>query len=434
MPKDTIITGLNIGTNLIKGLTVLSNSSSQTLEVLAFVSEPVLGVRKGVVVDVDEVSRGIVNVLSKLEEKIGQKIEKVYVNINGSHIVVGFSHETVVASRADKKFTQEDIDRVVDLSTQAFSLPKNKEILDVITREFIIDGEKGIREPRDLEGKMLRAEVLIVCVFSRYLKKITDAVLNANVQIVDIILSPIASARAVLTPQQKELGVCLVDMGTGTTGISIYKEGILVYASVLPVGSYHITQDIAIGLKVDISIAERIKREFGICSLDKTKVEKRGSAENKKLAKGKDITIELSKESSPLVFSKKLLANIIESRVSEIFGLIQKELKQTPFSQPLPSGIVLTGGGVKLNGIVDFAKKELKLPVRIGRPWVHSAPEQGIIQPDWVGLEDDPSLAGVCGLVLIGRDLEQEETIDSDGGILTKILNIIKKILSLFTP
>ena len=420
MSKPYTITGLDIGTSSIKGLCALKKQDSPSLEVLAQVSEPVLGMRKGVVINVEEVSKSISRARDLLQEKIGQKIDEVYVNINGGHIFTTPSHGSVVVSRADQKISQEDIDRVIQ-SAQAFSLPLNKEILDIFPKEFILDNERGIKEAVGMEGIRLEVEILALCAFSPYLKNLTNAVLGADIQIADIIPSPLASARAVLTPRQKELGVCLVDIGAGATGLAVYKEGNLIHAAVLPVGSSHITQDIAIGLRTDINIAEQIKREFGDCIL-----------EDSKINKGKEIKIELPQESSSLTFSQKMLVEVIGSRVSEIFDLIQKELKKISPSCLLPVGAVLAGNGAKLPGIVGFAKKELKLPVRLGAPWVRSSPKEGLDQPEWSGLEEDPGLAAVCGLVLKGKDLEEEDqkfSFDKKG-----ILARIKKIFKVFIP
>ncbi len=417
MAKPYIITGLDIGTSSIKALAALKKPDSPSLEVLVQLREPVLGMRKGVVADVDAVSKSVIQVLSQLEEKINQKIEDVYVNINGGHIFTRFSHGSVVVSRADKKISEEDVNRVIQ-SAQAFSLPLNKEILEIFPKEFVIDGESGIKQALGMEGIRLEVEILALGAFSPSLKNLTNAVLNADVQIADIIPSPLASARSVLTPQQKELGVCLLDIGAGTTGMSVYGEGNLIQLAVLPLGSSHITNDIAIGLKTDINIAEQIKREFGTCGF---------SNSQKRPFQGKEIKIKPSEESSSLEFSRKMLADIIESRVSEIFDLIKKQLKE--ISSSLPAGVVLTGGGSKLPGIVAFAKKELKLPVRLGAPWVRSEPKQGLDEPEWSGLEENPILATVCGLVLMGKDLGAEDKKNRKG-----IFGKLKKFLREFIP
>jgi len=406
MAKPSIITGLDIGTSTIKILVVEKKPKESELEVIFLAQEAAAGVRKGVVIGVEEVSDILAGFLEKIRRDNGLKIDSVFLNINGGHIFSVSSHGTVAVSRADQKISEEDIERVFQ-AAQTFSLPSNKEIFDVSPKEFIVDGQGGIKEVLGLKGVRLEADVLALGGFSPYLKNLTEATLNSDLQILDRVPSPIASARSVLTPRQKELGVALVDIGAGTTGLVVFEEGDLIHLVILPIGSANITNDIAIGLKTDIDIAERIKIEYGSCSL-------RGN--NKKSVSRKKEKIEIG-EDSPLVFSQKQLTNIIEPRVSEIFSQIYKELKKIGKEKLLPAGVVLTGGGAKLPKIAELAKKELKLPVKIGKP-------QGISSLD------DPALAVCGGLVLLGTDSAEGKTFEFGEGIGTKI----KKIFKIFIP
>lgn len=403
MPKANIITGLDIGTSSIKGLSVSKKPDSEKLEVLAQISIPSFGLRKGVVVNVEEVSRKINQLKNELQNLTGQKIEEVFVNINGAHISGVFSQGTVIVSRADQKISQEDLERALE-AAQAISLPPNKEILEVFPRQFFIDGQPGIKEVLGLKGVKLEVEALNLCCFAPYLDNLTKAVLDANFQIAQIISSPIAAARACLTPQEKELGVAVLDIGAGTTGLAVYGEGELLHTAIFPIGSNHITNDIAIGLRCDIETAEQIKREFGSCIFSGTRKRER---------------IQLSGESLPLVFSHKMLVGIIEDRVSEIFREVLRELKKIPGQPPLPAGVVLTGGGSKIPKITDLAKRELKLSSKIGLP-------RGFF-PD----QEDSSLTTVCGLVLTATDLEEREIfpISTQG-----IGAILKKLFKIFLP
>ncbi len=273
-----------------------------------------------------------------------------------------------------------------------------------------------------MKGGRLEAEILLVGGFSPYLKNLTQAILNSGFQkINDIVSNPLSSARAALTEQEKELGVILLDMGAGTTDLAVFEEGTLMGLTIIPIGSANITYDIAVGLKTDIETAERIKLEFGsvqTSSLSKKKI--RRLAEKKKNSKkALDFLAEKIKieGEEPTFFSKKILREIIESRVREIFREVQKELKKISKTGPLPAGVILTGGGAKLPKIKDFCKKELKLPCRIGSV-------QGFFP-----LQDDPALSSVCGLVLAGADLEKENQIfQGDFG------DKIKKILKNFIP
>jgi cell division protein FtsA len=406
MAKD-ILVGLDIGSSSIKILAVSKAKKDENFEVLGFDQEPSLGIRRGVVIDHNQVSDILIRLLDKMEEKIGRPINSVYVNVNGAHVFSTVSRGLISVSRADQKISQEDIDRVLS-AAQALSLPFNKEVLDVFPKDFIVDGQKGIRDPYGLKGVRLEVEALLLGGFSPYIKNLTTAVLNSGLKINDFVFSPLASARAVLTQKEKELGVAVIDIGAGNTGISVFEEGRLVHVSVFPVGSSNITNDIAIYLKTDVDVAERIKLEYA--SLDLKGKDKKDKI---KLDDGEDLS-----------FSRKHIAKVVEYRMNQIFNEIHKELKKIGKHQSLPAGIVLTGGGARIPRIKDFVKKILKLPVRIGKIQEISLPE------------NDPILAGVCGLVLTGADFEKgEEDYGADFGF--KGLGIkekIKRIFKIFIP
>jgi len=406
MSKANIITGLDIGTGTIKVLVVQKKPADGELQVVSLIQEPAAGIRRGVVINPEEVSEVLERSLEQIKAETGTGIDSVYVNVGGSHLFLTPSHGLISVSRADQRISEEDISRVLQ-AAQTFSLPSNKEIFDAIVKEFIIDGQSGIKEPLGLQGVRLEAEVLALGGFSPYLKNLTQAVLNSELQILDLIPSPTASARACLNNRQKELGVALLDIGAGTSGLAVFEEGDLIHLAILPMGSSNITNDIAIGLKTDIDIAERIKIEYGSCSLSPNQ------SPPKKREK-----VDIGEE-TPLVFSHKQLTGIIEARVSEIFREVNKELKKISREKLLPVGLVLTGGGSKLPEITELAKKELKLPCKIGKPQALS------------GLEKDPSLSTVCGLILSGADLEKEgREITFGKGIGNKI----KKIFKIFIP
>lgn len=412
MPKFKIIAGLDIGTDSIKLLVVKRARGEKDFEVLCQISEPSFGVRRGVVVDVDSVSKIIHSTLSKAQAFTNQKINNVFVNVGGAHIFITDSQGAVAVSRADQRISSEDINRVIQ-SAQTFSLPSNKEILEVFPQEFVVDGEKGIREPLEMTGIRLEAKVLAVCGFSPYLRNLTAAVLDSGVVIEDLMPSALASARAVLTPKQKELGVAVLDIGAGTSDLAVFDEGNLVHLAVFPFGSGHITNDIAIGLRTNIDVAENIKREFGCCLFNK-RTKKNISFQGPLLRKINEET----EEELPLVFSQKILNEIIEARVCEIFDETNKELKKVARSGLLPAGVVLTGGGVKIKKIAELARSELRLPCRIGIP------------QNLMGLKEEPSFATACGLVFQGMDSGEER-----GFTLGQvILNKIKRIFRIFVP
>jgi len=400
MARASIICGLDIGSQNIKTLVV--KKETEGLTVLNYREVPSFGVRRGVVIYPEGVSQILRENFSKISQE-SQKVGSLYLNISGAHLFSAASRGSIAVSRADQRISEEDINRVLS-AARTFSIPSNKEIFDVIPREFIVDGEGGIKEPFGLKGVRLEAEVLALGGFSPYLENLTRAVLDSGLQILDRTPSALASGRSCLTEKQRELGVAILDIGAGTSDLAVFEEGDLIHLAVLPIGSANITNDIAIGLKTDIEIAERIKIEFGSCFL------KNGQKKEK---------IELEDQGT-LIFSPKELTNIIRARISEIFREINKELKKISKEKFLPAGIVLTGGATKLPGIVELAKKEFRLPTRWGKP-------KGIAD-----LENDPSLATVCGLVLLGQDLEGEtgRSSFSAGGIGSKL----KKIFKIFIP
>lgn len=409
MARPHLILGLDIGSSTIKGLVAGFNLKKKEnyVETLGFIEEPSFGIRKGVVINPTQVTDILIRLLDRLEEQVGHTLTSAYVNVNGVHIFSAQSKGLVSVSRADQKISQEDIERVLE-AAQTLSLPFNKEILEVLPKDFIVDGERGIRDPQGLKGVRLEVEALLLGGFSPYIKNLTTAVLNSGVKINDLIFSPLASARAVLTPKEKELGVVLIDIGAGNTGIAVFEESRLLHLTILPVGSANITNDIAIYLKSDIEIAERIKREYGA-------VEFKGQDKREKIK---------LPDGEMVMFSRKQIVRVVEERVSEIFIEINKELKKIGKQELLPAGVVLTGGGAKLPRIKELAKKVLKLPCRIGKPKEINLPA------------DDIRLVGVCGLVLSGIDAAREESSLESSFSLSGITirEKIKKIFKIFIP
>jgi len=399
MAKTITITALDIGTSSIKVLVGQKKLGSDSVSILAKIDVPCFGVRKGEVFNSGEVARAVSNVKQHLQKLNIGKIKKVLINIGGSHIFSFPSQGLVSVSRADQKISQEDIQRAFKAS-EAIKLPLNKEVLDVQLTEFIVDGERGIEDPLGLQGIRLETKVLLICVFSPILQNLEEAITEADFEIEEIIPSPLAVSRAILTPQQKELGVAAVDIGGGTTSLSVFSEGKLRDFVIFSIGSSNITSDIAIGLRTEIATAEKIKREFG--SLNSIR------------KKSKKSKIEIPEKS--LSFPQDLLRNIIESRVSQIFFELQKELKRISKQTLLPAGVIFTGGGSLLPGLQEFAKKNLFLPCYLSGP-------KGI-----TGVED-PSFSTCSGLLLSGFDSEEEDETTRGGEGPRKWL---RKIVEIF--
>ena len=393
MSRSQIIAGLDVGTSSIKVL--VAEKVGNEWEVLSYAKIPSFGLRRGSVVNVEETAKNIQLLIASVERDCNKKIHSVFVNIGGSHLYTTPSDGLISVSRADHVISQEDIERVLQ-ATRAINIPMNEEILDVFPKEFIIDDQEGIKQPLGLNGVRLQAKVVLLCYFQSYFINLTQAVLNAKLQIEDIVPSPLAAAEAVLTPQQKEIGAAVIDIGAATTSLAVFEEGDVIHLAIFPLGSANITNDLAIGLRTEVAIAEDIKKQHGTCILDKNEKDKKDQEKKKISIRGdhaRDPEIEETADKPyPVSLTKKSLIDIIEPRVSEILDVMQKELKKIGRQELLPGGIVLTGGGAKLPRIRELAKEKLKLPCEIGVP-------KGII-----GLEQDPALATVAGLVVGSAD------------------------------
>lgn len=407
MAKQYIITAIDIGSGFIKLLSVTPKKDG--FEILSSHQAESLGVRKGVVVDTGRVSEIISSLVSKAEEDTGTVIDSVYANIGGSHVSSISSKGLVSVSRADRKISKEDIDRVI-AAARTFPLSSNnRDVIETIAKEFIVDGESGIRDAIGMEGVRLEAETLLLCGFAPYIKNSSQAITGSGLDINELIPDSLASSKSVLSQREKELGVCVLDIGAGTTNMAVYEEGTLSHSVVFPVGSGHITNDIAICFKTDIDTAEKIKLEYGMCKEEgkkKTKV----SADKKIKVEGEE----------PLEFSQKMLSDIINARVSEIFSLVGSELKKIAKQKDLPAGLVITGGGAKLPGIKDHAKKQLKLPCKIGKP------------KESIGFAAEPALSTLCGLALEGFEIENDTLTSSKirkGGIWGKVTGLFRSLI-----
>ncbi|MFA5086910.1 MAG: cell division protein FtsA [Candidatus Paceibacterota bacterium] len=451
MAKTQITTGIDIGTDTIKILAVKKDvDTGKILDIVFFDKIKSNGVQKGRIRSAAEVVKKLQGLVERAEQIQGQKksgTADFYVSINGSKLQLLPSRGLIIVGRADQKVSQEDVDRIYQ-NARAMNLQSaNKEILEVFPKEWILDGERDVKDPLNLHSARLELEAYLLSVFSSDLDNVIEAVSGAGVEIdiENVIASPVADARSVLTPQQKELGVALVNIGASTTGVSIYEEGKLLNLTVFPVGSANITNDIAIGFKTEIEVAEKIKKEYGSCSQSDSvgpkKIEIDLSAfnageependdiednffetinPNQKKAKAQP---KIKKDKANyLVFDRKNLKKIIDARVSEIYDLVNNEIKKVGKQGLLPGGIVLTGGGAKLPGMVELAKKEFNLPCRIGYPKEFS---QQIM---------DPCFSTACGLVM---DDYEEENGQSDfgreesgiGKIFSKIGNFIKNLV-----
>lgn len=371
--SQSIITALDIGVESVKILIARKNNSE--LEFVSLGSAPTEGLTSRGMKNVKKLARSIKQAQEKAEELADKKVKKVWTNVGTARFKAISSHGLVSVSRADGQISQEDIDRVLQ-AAQTINLSSNKEIIDVREKEFSVDSQEGIRQPLGMKGTRLEVKALLLTVFSPYLKRVQKAVLKAGLAIEDMFITPVAAAESVLENHQKEKGCAVVDIGEGLTKIAVYKEGTLLDAHILKLGSSHITDDIASGQQVELAEADKLKKEKGSCQKPKSR------------SKKKEVKL------------KRDLAKVIKPRVQEILEETHKKIEETMGDQDLPAGIILTGGGVKIDGIVKLAKDEFQLPARIGYP-------RGI-----VGLENkDPALATLVGLIKLavkGQETEDE--------------------------
>ncbi len=405
MSKNPIIAGLDIGSYTTKILVAKERPDGRGFEVLGRGISFSQGVRKGVINKRSKAIKVISKALKQAETEAGREIDGAYVNINGSHIFCISSEGLVSVSRADQKISEQDLERVID-AAKTFSIPSNKEIIEVIPQEYVVDDQDGIREPLGLKGIRLEAKILAVGGFTPYIDNTSEVVVESGLEVRDMFLGSAASARAVLNSQEKELGVAVVDLGAATTSVSVFEEGEMIHTAVIPIGMQNVRNDIAIGLRVSIEAAEKILEELGSHIL--------GEATGRKKA----VDIPGGEE---VVFKETDLKNIAKARVDEIFELVDQELEDIERSGLLPAGIVLTGGGAKMKHLKDFVKKKSQLPVRLGAP------------DDFYPSQEDPSLSTVCGLVKLGIDSTKGRgfiNFDFNTGMVKKI----KKIFRIFIP
>ncbi len=400
MPKESYIVGLDIGTSQVRAVQAKQDPESGAFSIIGASEVPSNGMRRGVLVDIEEAVSCISNALERLERMTGIPVGSSNVSIGGNHISSINSHGVIAVSRADGEITENDIIRCIDAS-QAISIPQNKEVLHVFPKNFTLDGQTGIKDPLGMSGIRLEVDTLIVQAGLPYIKNLTRAVMQSGLTMDDLVLSPCAAAEAVLSKRQKELGVCLVDLGAGTTSLAVYEEGDLLHTSVVPVGGMHITNDIAIGLRSSIETAEKVKLQFG-------------QADVKSVPKDQEIDLSKIDSTEQQSTSRHYVVEILEARLEEIFALVNNELKKISRDGKLPAGIVLTGGGAKLSGVVEFAKKQLRLPCSLGRP-------ENI--KTIIDRVDDPSFATAVGLVLWGGKF------GSAGGQVN-LTGYMKKLLS----
>ncbi|MEE4191188.1 MAG: cell division protein FtsA [Halieaceae bacterium] len=346
-----MIVGLDIGTSKVVAI-VGEIAGDGTIEVVGIGSHPSKGLKKGVVVNIESTVQSIQRAVEEAELMAGCQIHSVYVGIAGSHIRSLNSHG-IVAIR-DREVYALDVERVID-AAQAVAIPADQRVLHILPQEYVIDSQEGIKEPLGMSGVRLEAKVHLVTCATNASQNIEKCIRRCGLDVEDIILEQLASSYAVLTEDEKELGVCLVDIGGGTTDIAIFTEGSIRHTGVIPIAGDQVTNDIAMALRTPTQHAEEIKIKYA-CALTQ-------------LA-GADETIKVPSvgDRAPRDLSRQALAEVVEPRYDELFTLVQAELRRSGFEDLVPAGIVLTGGTSKMEGVVELAEEIFHMPVRVGFP------------------------------------------------------------------
>ena len=348
---EKLIVGLDIGTSKVLAI-VGEISPTGEVEIIGVGHHPSRGMKKGVVVNIESTVQSIQRAVEEAELMAGCQIHSVYAGIAGSHIN-SFNSHGIVAIK-DKEVGPNDVDRVIE-AARALAIPADQKVLHILPQEFIIDKQEGVREPIGMCGVRLEAKVHIVTGAVSAAQNIIKCVRRCGLEVDDIILEQLASSMSVLTDDEKELGVCLVDIGGGTTDISVFTEGAIRHTAVIPIAGDQVTNDIAVALRTPTQYAEEIKKKYG-CALTQ-------------LARD-DETIEVPSvgDRPPRKLARQTLAEVVEPRIEELYGLILADLRRSGFEDVIGSGLVLTGGSAKMEGMIDLAEEVFHMPVRLGIP------------------------------------------------------------------
>lgn len=431
MARDRIISGIDIGTSKITTL-IATIGEEGDARVIGVSTVPSRGLRKGQVVNIEEATAAISLSLEAAERMAGTSVTDAFLAIGGSHISSLNSHGVVAVAEPEKEITDHDVQRVID-AAKAVSLPSSREIIHVLPRGYIVDGQEGIVDPIGMSGIRLEVDTHLVTGGATAVRNLQKCVEELGVAVSGMVFGGLASAEASISETEKELGVVVIDIGGGTTDVALFVEGALSYSSVIPIGAINITKDLAAGLRISLESAEKIK--LHLSNQPKTPVvyteEGRPGA-----AKDKADDVDLSglglPEEMRTVSRKTLVEGIIKPRLNEIFTMVGLEIKRSGFGGMTPSGVVLTGGGAQTIGAVEAARRNLAMPVHIGIP------------KNVTGLIDEiltPAYASSVGLLLYGAHVSREEGGSFMGsigkfkdkvqvkGIAGKVIDLVKSLL-----
>ena len=379
MPKERVLASLDIGSSKIRTVVAIADGSQDHTvpNVIGVGLSPSLGIRKGQVIDVEELIHNIISSLEDAERMAGVPVNHVFVGMSGSHIEAFDSRGVIAISGSE--ITLDDVGRVLE-AAQAVSIPPNRRILHIEPKAYAVDEQRGIKNPVGMTGIRLEVEAHIITGHIQHVKNLEKCISQAGVDIDAIVPSTIAAAEATLTKRQKELGVVVIDIGAGCTSIAVFEEGTILHSVGLPIGGESVANDIAIGLRTSVDTAERIKIEFG-------------SVLPQEVGEREMIDLSTVSRIDTQTVSKRYMAEIMQARYFEIFSLVKAELQRIGRSGMLPAGAILTGGASKAPGVLDLARDTLGLPVQMGFP----VDIGGVIEK-----VDDPAYATALGTLIWG--------------------------------
>lgn len=413
--KDEIIAGLDVGSTAVRIAIgqVVESGEKKGLHIIGAAEVPSEGVHRGIVTSIEDTVSSISACLEKAEQMTGVPIERVWVGISGNHIIAEESKGVIAVSKPDGEISEEEIERAIEAS-RTVATPLNYEILHVIPKSYTVDGQVGIKDPVGMNGVRLEVDALIIQGLASQIKNLTKAVYRTGLEIDDLVLSILANAEAVVTDRQKDLGTAVINLGGATTSVIIFEEGDILDVVVLPIGSEHISADLAIGLRTSIDVAERLKLEHG-------------TAVPKDFGKKEEIDLYDLGSPEHETASLKFAGEIIEARVEEILDKVEEVFKKIGRSGSLPAGVVLTGGGAKLRGLVEITKRKLRLPATLGYPLNITSVTDKV---------NDLGFTTAIGLVKWGLMEKNSVQKANFGNLISKFnpATPFKKIVGLFKP
>jgi len=406
MPKNGYIVGLDIGTKKVAAI-IGEITENKKIEIIGIGTAESRGLRKGVVVNLDATVDAIKKAQEEAELMAGVEIDSAFVGISGAHIKSFNSRGVIAVSSKNREISREDIHRVIDQS-KAVSIPPDREIIHIIPQEFLVDEQDGIKDPLGMSGIKLEVNVHIITSANTSLQNLKTCIGRAGIEIEQIVLNQIAASTSILSHDEMELGVGLIDIGGGTTEISIFERGSLWYTFIIPIGGDNFTNDIAVGLRTPIPEAEKIKKKFGCVS--SPMLDEQDTIEVPSVGSGK----------KSRVLSRQLLADIIQPRAEEIFRLVDNDIKRMGYEKSLNSGIVLTGGTALLEGLEEAAEEIFDLPVRRGDPIGIGGLVDRVNTPDY---------ATAVGLILYGYNQWKEKGFSKERkkGLWAKVKDWLKE-------